>query len=62
MSEPVIIPPAGATDAQIEEFIASVRKEARQRVRQLIAAGAPADEIMEYLAGADAAAENPDDV
>jgi hypothetical protein len=55
MSDPGIIPPADATDAEIETFIASVHREARRRVREMIAAGAPHDEVMEYVASVEAA-------
>ena len=45
-----VIPPAGATDQQIEEFIASLRNEAREKVRQMLREGAPEDEIGDYVA------------
>jgi hypothetical protein len=46
-----LIPPAGATDRQKEEFIASLRAEARTRVRQMMAEGASEDEIADYIRG-----------
>ena len=45
-----MIPPAGATDAQIDAFVASVRQEAREHVRDLRSAGASEVEIAEYIA------------
>jgi cytochrome c-type biogenesis protein CcmH/NrfF len=53
-----LIPPAGANDAEIEEFVASLRREARVRVRELLAAGASEDEIGEYIASVDAAVDD----
>ncbi|TMB43547.1 MAG: cytochrome c-type biogenesis protein CcmH [Chloroflexi bacterium] len=55
-----VIPPEGATDEQVDAFIASLRAEARARVREMMAAGASEDEITEYIeslesAGSDAA-------
>jgi hypothetical protein len=47
MSE--VIPPEGATDEQVDAFIASLRAEARARVREMMAAGASEDEISEYI-------------
>jgi hypothetical protein len=44
-----LIPPAGATDKQKETFIASLRSEARTRVRQMMADGASEDEIADYI-------------
>jgi hypothetical protein len=44
-----VIPPAGATDEQVEDFLASLRAEARDRVRKMLADGAPEDEVYEYL-------------
>jgi hypothetical protein len=46
-----IITPAGATDEQIDRFIASLRREARTRVRQMLAEGAPEDEVVDYITG-----------
>ena len=45
-----LIPPEGATDEQLEAFVASLRQEARQHVRELLAAGAPEMEIADYIA------------
>ena len=45
-----LIPPEGTTDAQIDAFIARLRREAREKVRAMLAAGAPEVEITEYLA------------
>jgi hypothetical protein len=47
MSE--IVPPAGASDEQIEQFIQSLRRDARARVKEMLANGAPEDEIVEYI-------------
>ena len=44
-----LIPPEGATDEQIAKFIASLRKEARTKVRKMLADGAPEDEIVDYI-------------
>jgi hypothetical protein len=44
-----VIPPEGATDEQVDAFIASLRAEARARVREMMAAGASEDEISEYI-------------
>lgn len=46
-----LIPPEGATEEQIDAFVASLRIDARVRVRQLLAAGAPEVEVAEYIAG-----------
>jgi hypothetical protein len=45
-----LIPPEGATEAQIDAFVASLRQEAREHVRDLRAAGASEVEIAEYIA------------
>jgi hypothetical protein len=45
-----LIPPEGATEAQIDEFVASLRQEARKHVRDLRGAGASEAEIAEYIA------------
>lgn len=45
-----LIPPEGATEEQLDEFVASLRKEARGHVRELLAAGAPEMEIADYIA------------
>lgn len=39
-----------ATEAQIDAFVASVRKHAREQVRELVAAGASEVEIAEFVA------------
>jgi hypothetical protein len=51
-----LIPPEGATETQIDAFVASVRQEARDRVRGLRAAGASEVEIAEYIASLDSLA------
>jgi hypothetical protein len=48
-----LIPPAGATEAQIDAFVASLRMEAREHARDLMAAGASEVEIAEYIANLD---------
>jgi hypothetical protein len=45
-----LIPPEGATEEQLDAFVASLRQEARAHVRRLLAAGAPEMEISEYVA------------
>jgi hypothetical protein len=45
-----LIPPEGASEKQIDEFLASVRADARKHVRELLAGGAPESEIAEYIA------------
>ncbi len=55
MSE--LIPPAGATDEQIEKFIASLQSEARPRVRKMLAEGAPEDEIVDYIKNLESAGD-----
>jgi hypothetical protein len=45
-----LIPPEGATEEQLDEFVASLRQEARAHVRGLLAAGAPEMEIADYVA------------
>ena len=45
-----LIPPDGASEAQIDAFVASLRKDAREHVRDLRAAGASEVEIAEYVA------------
>jgi hypothetical protein len=45
-----LIPPEGATEEQLEAFVASLRKDAREHVRGLLAAGAPEMEIADYIA------------
>jgi hypothetical protein len=52
-----LIPPEGATDAQLESFIESLRLSSREKVRQLLAAGAPETEVTEYLSSLEPAAE-----
>jgi len=44
-----LIPPEGATEEQIDSFLTSLRKDARKRVRELLAAGAPEMEIADYI-------------
>lgn len=45
-----LIPPEGATEEQLDSFVASLRQEARAHVRELLAAGAPEMEIRDYIA------------
>ncbi|HYM97881.1 MAG TPA: hypothetical protein VET26_11305 [Candidatus Sulfotelmatobacter sp.] len=45
-----LIPPEGATEEQLDAFVASLRQEARAHVRELLAAGAPEMEILDYIA------------
>ena len=45
-----LIPPEGATEAQIDAFIASMRENAREHVRELLAAGASEVEIADFIA------------
>jgi len=45
-----LIPPEGATEAQIDAFVASMREDAREHVRELLAAGAAEVEIAEFIA------------
>jgi hypothetical protein len=45
-----LIPPEGATQEQIDAFLASLHEDAREHVRQQLAAGAPEVEIAEYIA------------
>ena len=45
-----LIPPEGATEEQLETFVASLRKDARKHVRELLAAGTPEMEIADYIA------------
>lgn len=45
-----LIPPEGVTEEQLEAFLVSLRVDARDRVREMLAAGAPAVEINDYLA------------
>jgi hypothetical protein len=52
--------PAGANDAEIERFVVSLRREARMRVRELIAAGVSEDEIGDYITSVDAALGDPE--
>jgi hypothetical protein len=48
-----LIPPEGATEAQIDAFVSSLRQDARERVRDLRAAGASEVEIAEYISSLD---------
>lgn len=45
-----LIPPEGATEEQLDAFVASIRKDARKHVRELLAAGTPEMEIADYIA------------
>ena len=45
-----LIPPEGATQEQIDAFLASLRGDARKHVRERLASGASAAEIAEYIA------------
>lgn len=53
-----LIPPEGATDTQVEAFISSLRLAAREKVRELLAAGAPEVEIAEYMASLEPESED----
>ncbi|HEX9364277.1 MAG TPA: hypothetical protein VGA47_10890 [Candidatus Dormibacteraeota bacterium] len=44
-----LVPPEGASDEEIERFIASLRNEARGTVREMLANGASEDEIVDYI-------------
>jgi hypothetical protein len=44
-----LVPPEGASDEEIERFIASLRHEARGTVRDMVAHGASEDEIVDYI-------------
>jgi hypothetical protein len=44
-----LVPPEGASDEEIERFIASLRNEARGTVREMLADGASEDEIVDYI-------------
>ena len=58
-----IIPPEGSTDDQIEKFIVSLRKDARRRVREMLAEGAPEDEVLDYIESLESAeVESPIDI
>lgn len=46
-----LIPPEGATQEQIDAFLASLRKDAREDARARLASGASAAEVAEYIAG-----------
>lgn len=45
-----LIPPEGASEAQIEAFVASLREDAREHVRDLLSAGASEVEVAEFIA------------
>ena len=45
-----LILPEGATQEQIDAFLASLREDARKHVRARLASGASAAEITEYIA------------
>jgi hypothetical protein len=49
-----LIPPEGATEAQIDAFVASLHQEALDHVRDLRAAGASEVEIADYIASLEA--------
>jgi hypothetical protein len=49
-----LIPPEGATQEQIDAFLASLREDARKHVRERLSAGASAAEIAEYIASLEA--------
>jgi hypothetical protein len=60
-----LFPPEGATEAQIDALVASLRQEAREHVRDLRASGASEVEIAEYVASLEslsAGAGSPDGV
>jgi hypothetical protein len=45
-----LIPPEGATDEQLEEFLESIRRDGRAEVRRLLLAGASEAEVAAYIA------------
>jgi hypothetical protein len=45
-----LIPPEGVTDKELEGFLSSVRKDAKEGVRQLLASGAGEAEVADYMA------------
>lgn len=55
-----LIPPDGATEAQIDAFVASLRQEALEHVRDLRAAGASEVEIADYIASLDSLSTDAD--
>ena len=58
-----IIPPEGSTDDQIEQFIASLRRDARRRVREMLDEGAPEDEVLAYIESLESGeVESPTDI
>jgi hypothetical protein len=44
-----LVPPEGATDEEVEKFIASLRTDARGKVRKMLAEGASENEIVDYI-------------
>jgi hypothetical protein len=54
-------PPEGWTEEQTENFIASLRAEARDSVREMLAQGAPEDEVLEYIESLDSESESSTD-
>jgi hypothetical protein len=55
-----LIPPDGATEAQIDAFVASLRQEALEHVRDLRAAGASEVEIADYIASLESLSTDAD--
>jgi hypothetical protein len=54
-------PPEGWTEEQTENFIASLRAEARDSVREMLAQGAPEDEVLEYIESLDSESDSSTD-
>ena len=53
-----LIPPEGVTEEQLDAYVASVRKDARRHVRELLATGAPEMEIADYVASLEPSEED----
>lgn len=51
------IPPEGASEVEVEDFVAGFRKDARPRVRELMLQGADEAQIAEYVASLDRSPE-----
>ena len=45
-----VIPPEGVTDKKLESFLSSLRRDAKEDVRHLLASGAGEADIAEYIA------------
>jgi hypothetical protein len=51
------IPPEGASDVEVEDYLAGLRKDARARVRELLLQGADEAQIADYVASLDRSPE-----